>query len=63
MNWALRTATAAVFGLLAVAFYASVHGWGLRSDADTIARNKGGSARAGSIHSRRYYGGGPRYGK
>lgn len=62
MSLGYKIASAGVVGILALVWYASIHGWGLRSDADLIAQNRG-QARTGSIHSRRYYGGGPRYGK
>lgn len=62
MSLGYKIASLLVFGVLAFAWYASYHGWGLRSDADLLAKNQG-RARSGSIHARRYYGGGPRYGK
>jgi hypothetical protein len=56
-----RYDVAAVFMVLLTVFTfaASYLGWGLTSDAEARARN----VRQGSIHGRRFLGGGPGFGK
>ena len=54
-------ASALLLVALVLVSLASYHGWGLTSDAQAMAKAK--SVRAGSLHSRQYYGGGPGYGK
>jgi hypothetical protein len=63
-GYLILSGVAVVMFLLAVV--ASREGWGLTSDAQALAQargNSGGSVRSGSLHSRRYRGGGPGYGK
>ena len=52
-------------GMLVVALLivglASYFGWGLTSDAQALAKAK--SVRAGSLHTRSHFGGGPGFGK
>jgi hypothetical protein len=62
MSFGHRIASAALFGVLGLVWYASLHGWGLRSEADVLAQGQG-RVRTGSLHARHFYGGGPRYGK
>ena len=59
-------ASGAVITTFLLVAMASNNGWGLTSDAEALAqarRNGGGSVRSGSVHGRRYYGGGPSQGK
>ena len=64
-------ASGAVVFLLCLTSAASYYGWGLSSDAQAIAEARrssggsggGGSVRTGSLHRRRYSGGGPGFGK
>ena len=50
-----------MLGLFLVVVAASYYGWGLTSDAQ--ARTQARSVRQGSLHQRRYYGGGSSFGK
>ena len=54
-------ATVVLVSLLLFVAGASYYGWGLKSDTQALAQAR--SVRAGSLHTRQYYGGGPGYGK
>ena len=59
-------ASGAVIATFVVVTVASINGWGLTSDAEALAKarqNTRGSVRSGSLHGRRFYGGGPSRGK
>ncbi len=64
MSAGYRIAALVVLALLGLTWFASLHGWGLRSTADARALRPRRDVRAGSGGAYRgYYGGGPRYGK
>ena len=63
MKAGYSVASLAMTALFFVAVVASRQGWGLTSDAQAMAQNRTQSVRSGSVHSRRYYGGGPGFGK
>lgn len=56
-----QIASGAMVLLFLLVAAASYYGWGLTSDAEAKARSR--SVRAGSLHTRTYYGGGPGFGK
>ena len=57
MGIGYRIASALVIGLFGWVVYGAYTGLGLTSDAQAEARSR--SVRAGSLHSRTYFGGGP----
>ena len=59
MTAAYRIATVFVLALLGLSLAGSYWGWGLPDDASIRAQ----SVRQGSLHGRRYLGGGPGMGK
>lgn len=51
---------------LGVTVIATERGWGLKNEAAALMRarnNSSGSVRSGSVHGRRFYGGGSGFGK
>ena len=61
MGIGYKIASALVIGLFGWVVYGAYTGLGLTSDAQAEARSR--SVRAGSLHGRTYFGGGPGSGK
>ena len=60
MSLGYKIATVLVLALFGVVLAASYLGWGVASDASLRAKR---GVRQGSLHGRRYMGGGPGFGK
>jgi hypothetical protein len=60
MTTGYKVATLIVMLLFGGVLFASYYGWGVSSDASIRAQQ---SVRGGSIHGRRFVGGGPGFGK
>jgi hypothetical protein len=58
-----RWASGVMAALFVVTLLATYYGWGLTSDAEASAEGRRRSVRAGSLHRRGFYGGGPGVGK